>query len=192
MNRIRRNALEYTVADYREILEGNLETIADTKQKFQNYREVVRKRERELEEEHINVKRLGKQDEQSLENLRIIEGYLDRSIDEYQKILSSHFDLKALYTRELEQISQMALIRRFHLRNDLYDKILDDVTALDRLEYFLRPLFNREQDKICNINKALEFQKPVREKKEEAESIYSFEEEVLDSEEEYRRERLKM
>ena len=75
MNRIRRNALEYTVADYREILEGNLETIADTKQKFQNYREVVRKRERELEEEHINVKRLGKQDEQSLENLRIIEGY---------------------------------------------------------------------------------------------------------------------
>ena len=93
MNRIRRNALEYTVADYREILEGNLETIADTKQKFQNYREVVRKRERELEEEHINVKRLGKQDEQSLENLRIIEGYLDRSIDEYQKILSSHFDL---------------------------------------------------------------------------------------------------
>ncbi len=192
MNRIRRNALEYTVADYREILEGNLETIADTKQKFQNYREVVRKRERELEEEHINVKRLGKQDEQSLENLRIIEGYLDRSIDEYQKILSSHFDLKALYTRELEQISQMALIRRFHLRNDLYDKILDDVTALDRLEYFLRPLFNREQDKIYNINKALEFQKPVREKKEEAESIYSFEEEVLDSEEEYRRERLKM
>ena len=174
MNRIRRNALEYTVADYREILEGNLETIADTKQKFQNYREVVRKRERELEEEHINVKRLGKQDEQSLENLRIIEGYLDRSIDEYQKILSSHFDLKALYTRELEQISQMALIRRFHLRNDLYDKILDDVTALDRLEYFLRPLFNREQDKIYNINKALEFQKPVREKKEEAESIYSF------------------
>lgn len=192
MNRIRRNALEYTVADYREILEGNLETIADTKQKFQNYREVVRKRERELEEEHINVKRLGKQDEQSLENLRIIEGYLDRSIDEYQKILSSHFDLKALYTRELEQISQMALIRRFHLRNDLYDKILDDVTALDRLEYFLRPLFNREQDKIYNINKALEFQKPVREKKEEAESIYSFEEEILDSEEEYRRERLKM
>ena len=64
--------------------------------------------------------------------------------------------------------------------------------ALDRLEYFLRPLFNREQDKIYNINKALEFQKPVREKKEEAESIYSFEEEVLDSEEEYRRERLKM
>ena len=37
MNRIRRNALEYTVADYREILEGNLETIADTKQKFQNH-----------------------------------------------------------------------------------------------------------------------------------------------------------
>lgn len=68
--------------------------------------------------------------------------------------MSSHFDLKALYTRELEQISQMALIRRFHLRNDLYDKILDDVTALDRLEYFLRPLFNREQDKIYNINKA--------------------------------------
>ena len=190
MNRIRRNALEYSIADYREILEGNLETISDTKQKFQNYREVVKKRVKELEEEHINVRRLGKQDEQSLENLRIIENYLNRAIDEYQKILSSHFDLKALYTKELELISQMALIQRFNMRNDFYDKILDDVTSLDRAMYFLRPLFNREPEKIYNVNKALELQKPVREKKEEPESIYSIEEEVWQDEEKLRREKI--
>ena len=192
MGKVRRNALNYSVAEYGDILDENLDTISDTNQKFQDYRELVKARARELEKEKINIRRLTPEEEEKLKNLREIESYLTRTIDEHQRILNGHFDLKALYSRELEQISQMALIRRFHLRNDLYDKILDDVTALDRLEYFLRPLFNREQDKIYNINKALEFQKPVREKKEEAESIYSFEEEILDSEEEYRRERLKM
>ena len=42
----------------------------------------------------------SEKEEENLENLRIIESYLNRTIDEHQKILSSHFDLKALYTRE--------------------------------------------------------------------------------------------
>ena len=113
MGKIRRNALNYSVKDYEEILLENLDTISDTKEKFQKYRELVRSRVKKLEEENINVRRLGEKEEENLENLRIIESYLNRTIDEHQKILSSHFDLKALYTRELEALSQMSLIRRF-------------------------------------------------------------------------------
>ena len=58
----------------------------------------MRSRVKKLEEENINVRRLGEKEEENLENLRIIESYLNRTIDEHQKILSSHFDLKALYT----------------------------------------------------------------------------------------------
>ncbi len=83
--------------------------------------------------------RLGEKEEENLENLRIIESYLNRTIDEHQKILSSHFDLKALYTRELEALSQMSLIRRFSMRNDFYDKVLENPSALGNLDYFLRP-----------------------------------------------------
>lgn len=54
MGKIRRNALNYSVKDYEEILLENLETISDTKQKFQNYREMVKSRAKELEEENIN------------------------------------------------------------------------------------------------------------------------------------------
>ena len=78
----------------------------------------------------------------------------------HQKILSSHYDLKALYTRELEALSQMSLIRRFSMRNDFYDKVLENPSALGNLDYFLRPLFNREPDKVYNLNKALLYQKP--------------------------------
>ena len=135
MGKIRRNALNYSVKDYEEILLENLDTISDTKEKFQKYRELVRSRVKNLEEENINVRRLGEKEEENLENLRIIEGYLNRTIDEHQKILSSHFDLKALYTKELELLSQVSLIQRFSFRNDFYDKVLEKPASLGNLEY---------------------------------------------------------
>ena len=166
MGKIRRNALNYSVRDYQEILNENLETISDTKQKFQNYRDLVKSRARELEEANINVQKLTEKEEEKLNHLREIEQYLNRAIDEHQKILNSHFDLKSLYTKELEALSQMSLIRRFPLRTSLYDKILEQPQALERLEYFLRPLFCKEAEKVYNLNKAFQLQKPVHKAKE--------------------------
>ena len=179
MGKIRRNALNYSVKDYEEILLENLDTISDTKEKFQKYRELVRNRVKKLEEENINVRRLGEKEEENLENLRIIESYLNRTIDEHQKILSSHFDLKALYTRELELLSQVSLIRRFPLRNEFYDKVLENPATLENLDYFLRPLFNQEPGKIYNLNKALQYQKPsAGNEEEDTEEILDFDEDA--------------
>lgn len=193
MGKIRRNALNYSVKDYEEILLENLETISDTKQKFQNYQQLVKSRAKELEEENINVRRLSQKEEEKLNHLREIEHYLNRTIDEHQRILNSHFDLKAVYTAELEALSQMSLIKRFPLRSELYDKILENPGALEDLDYFLRPLFNRDIDKSYNINKAFELQRPVR-KKEEKDSTEEFdfdEEEWQEEQERLRREKLK-
>ena len=193
MGKIRRNALNYSVKDYEEILLENLDTISDTKEKFQKYRELVRSRVKKLEEENINVRRLGEKEEENLSNLRIIESYLNRTIDEHQKILSSHFDLKALYTKELEALSQMSLIQRFSLRGDLYDKVLENPSALGNLDYFFRPLFNREPDKVYNLNKALSYQKPsARNEEEDIEEVLDFDEDAyLREQEEKRKEKLK-
>ncbi len=190
MGKIRRNALNYSVKDYEEILLENLDTISDTKEKFQKYREMVHTRVQKLEEENINVQRLGEKEEENLENLRIIERYLNRTIDEHQKILSSHFDLKALYTRELELLSQVSLIQRFSFRNDFYDKVLQNPTSLERLDYFLRPLFNREPDKVYNLNKALLYQKSsARDEEEDTEEVMDFDEEAYFQEQEEKRKR---
>lgn len=187
MGRIRRNALSYSVAEYEAVLNENLETISDTKQKFLNYRELVKSRAKELEDMNLNVRKLDEKEEEKLKNLGIIENYLNRTIDEHQKILSSHFDLKSLYTRELEQLSQMSYIRRFSIRNDLYEKILEHPEGLERLEVFLRPLFGNTPDKIYNLNKAVELQKPVRKNEAEAsEEIMEFGDEVWMEEEERR------
>lgn len=169
MSRIRRNALSYSVAEYESVLVENLDTIGDTKQKFQNYRELVMTRQRELEEIDFSVRRLDQKEEETLKNLTIIENYLNRTIDEHQKILNSHFDLKSLYTKELEQLLQMSYIRRFSLRNELYEKILERPDALGSLDIFLRPLFSNTPEKILNLNKCLELQKPIRRKAEEEE-----------------------
>lgn len=193
MSRIRRNALSYSVADYEAILETNLDTISDTKQKFQGYRELVKNRAKELEEMNLNVRRLDEKEEEKLHNLGLIEGYLNRTIDEHQKILNSHFDLKSLYTRELEQLTQMSFIRRFSLRNDLYEKVMEQPESLGRMEIFLRPLFGNEPGKIYNLMKSAELQRPLRRKgAEEAEAVMEFgDDRWMEEEERRRQEKLK-
>ena len=193
MGKVRRNALNYSVAEYGDILDENLDTISDTNQKFQDYRELVKARARELEKEKINIRRLTPEEEEKLKNLREIESYLTRTIDEHQRILNGHFDLKALYTRELEQLSQMSLIKRFPLRSAFYDKVLEKPEIMERMDLFLRPLFGQDPDKIYNLNKALEIQKPIRRRREEEETeLLDLDEDAWQEEQERRlREKLK-
>ena len=147
------------MADYSAILEENLTTISDTKAKFQSYRELVKSRARELEEEKINVRNLTREEEENLGNLRIIEGYLNRTIEEHQKILSSHFDLKSLYTRELEQLSQMALIRRFSFAAS-FTTSSGAGRASGAFGFVLPPSVLSGTGQVYNLNKALEYQRP--------------------------------
>ena len=184
MRQIRRNALSYSVDEYEEVLVGNLNTITDTKKKFQEYKTVIQERVKDLEEENINIRKLSKKDQQDLNNLRVMEEYLTRVLDEHQKILNSHFDLKILYTEELERLSQARLIQRFSMRRDLYDKVLKQADTLENMDMFLRPLFNRNPEKIYNLNKAFSYEKSVNAGMEK-----DTEEEVDFDEEAFRREK---
>lgn len=184
MRQIRRNALSYSVDEYEEVLVGNLNTITDTKKKFQEYKTVIQERVKDLEEENINIRKLSKKEQQDLNNLRVIEEYLTRVLDEHQKILNSHFDLKILYTKELERLSQARLIQRFSMRRDLYDKVLKQADTLENMDMFLRPLFNRNPEKIYNLNKAFSYEKSVNAGMEK-----DTEEEVDFDEEAFRREK---
>ena len=184
MRQIRRNALSYSVDEYEEVLVGNLNTITDTKKKFQEYKTVIQERVKDLEEENINIRKLSKKEQQDLNNLRVIEEYLTRVLDEHQKILNSHFDLKILYTEELERLSQARLIQRFSMRRDLYDKVLKQADTLENMDMFLRPLFNRNPEKIYNLNKAFSYEKSVNAVMEKV-----TEEEVDFDEEAFRREK---
>lgn len=194
MRKIKQNALSYSVLDYKVLLEDNLETIGDTSRKFSGYRENIRERVRELEEKDINIQKLDKDDAKNLSNLKIIENYLSRAIDGHQQILKTHFELKSLYTKELEDLSQMTLIKRFNLRNELYDKILQNPGNLENIEYFLRPLLNREVEKVYNVNKSAEIQKPIRAKvRDEDEEVLEFDNEKWQEEQKARqREKLKL
>ncbi|SHK76180.1 hypothetical protein [Hespellia stercorisuis] len=193
MSRIRRNALNYSVVEYETILDENLDTISDTKKKFQSYRDLVKARAQELDDMNLNVKKLDAKEEEKLKNLRIIEQYLNQTIDEHQKILGSHFDLKSLYTRELEQLSQMSFIKRFSFRNDFYDQIFAHPDSLQSVDLFLRPLFSNDPDKGYNLKKVTELQRPLRKKaREEDDEIMDFGDENWQEEEERRqREKLK-
>lgn len=191
MGKIRQNALGYSVQDYRALLEENLNAIEDTGKRFMAYREKVKENVTALEDKHIHLEKLDKKELHNLEYLKIIERYLNRALEEHQKILSSHFDMKLLYTKELESLSQMAYIKRFHLENDFYEYLLSSPEILEYTDYFLRPLFNQAPEKTYNLNLAFLKQTASR-KKQEEEELFIFDEEEWSKEQtEKKKERLK-
>lgn len=185
MYRIRRNALEYSVEEYRQTLEENLSTIQETKDKFQNYKELVKERIKEYEEREIQLSSLSPEDADKLKNLKIISYCLGMVIEEHQSILSKHMDLKQLYTKELEELSQVALIKRFSLRSEVYEKILERPEAIGDLNLLLSPLICADISKIYNPKIALKPHKVIRKKSEEelTEDI-DFDEEAWEAEQE--------
>ncbi len=110
MNRIQHNALQYAVADYEALQKENLTAVEDTRKRFAEYRKKVTELVENLTEKDIHVKKLDGEDLENLQHLKIIEDYLNRALEEHQKILTLHFDMKELYTKELESLSQMAMI----------------------------------------------------------------------------------
>lgn len=188
MSRIRRNVLDYNVSDYDRISNEDLKTLAETREKFKGYRETVQARVRELEETKIDVRTLDPEEEEKLHNLKDIDVYLSRTIDEHQKILSGHFDLKILYSDELEKIAEMALVQRFDFRSEFFDKVLENPASLERLDTFFHPLFNRDPERIFNLNKILEAQHAmtIQDEEDSSEDV-DFDEEAWRKEQDKRR-----
>jgi hypothetical protein len=171
MRLIRQNALGYSVSEYSKVLEQNMSTIDETKDKFLEYREYVKRLVLEMEKQSLNVEKLEEKEIENLSHLKVIEGYLNRSLDEYQKILLNHFDLKTLYTKELEALSAMSLVSRFQFQRDFYQNILKKPEALENLDLFLRPLFSDNCNKIYHLDKSFAFQKIIRERELEEEDV---------------------
>lgn len=187
MMSIRRNALNYSISQYEEITNENMDMVYDTKLKFENYRELVEQRKAELIEIHFNVKKLSREDEEKLSNLKTISEYLGRTIDEHQKILTSHFNLKDLYSKEMDNLSVVSMVKRFSLRNEVYEKILDKPEALANMSYLISPLLNNDVFSVYDPKSAASFQRTIRKKNEEnsTEDI-EFDEELWKKEKEAR------
>ncbi len=168
MKQIRQNALTYSITDYEKLLEQNINTIDQTRDKFLDYREYVKKLVKDIENQNLKMEALEENEVKNLYHLKIIEDYLNRSIDEYQKILLNHLDLKSMYTKELELLSAMSLISRFQITKDFYSKILEKPETVCNLDSFLGALFLNDCEKIYNTDKAFAYQKNI-EKKENTE-----------------------
>ncbi len=193
MRRIRQSALSYSVEEYRQMIEETIQTIERTRQEFKVHKEVVAAREKEFEEQEIHISTLSDKDKESLESLRTIEGYLNQSLDEHQRILNEHFDLKTLYDMELENYSNMTMVQRFYFRSEIYDRILADVSLLGAAHEMIGTLFFKAPEKRYHPEKAFEYQRRLRREAKEDESVeLDFDGEAYEEEQEQRaRERLK-
>ena len=176
IRRIKTNVLNYSVEEYKTLQSENLDSLSGIRQKLTIHREFVEEKIKELKEKDINIQKLDKSELKNLEHLSEIEKYLNQSIEEQQGLLSAHFDFKSIYSRELEEMTSMSIIKRFNIQSDLYEKVLQNSSKLDNLDYILRPLFISPQDKTYNINKCLQYQRKITIKETEEDGEISFEE----------------
>jgi len=192
IRRIKESPLTYSVDEYKSMMEGNIEILNENKKKFLAHKLAIEEKIQVFEEKDIHIKDLNEEEMENLMNLRIINEYLGRTIDEEQRILKSHFDLKRIYGEELENISKMALIERFDIKKEVFNKILENPNKLDNIHLLFSSLFTRNPDKNYNLNKAFQFQQPVRAKgNEDDEEILSFnEEDIIEAENKKKLERI--
>lgn len=192
IRRIKESPLTYSVDEYKSMMEGNIEILNENKKKFLAHKLAIEEKIQVFEEKDIHIKDLNEEEMENLMNLRIINEYLGRTIDEEQRILKSHFDLKRIYGEELENISKMALIERFDIKKEVFNKILKNPNKLDNIHLLFSSLFTRNPDKNYNLNKAFQFQQPVRAKgNEDDEEILSFnEEDIIEAENKKKIERI--
>ena len=190
---VRRNALAYSVEEYGQLVEDNINTVVETREKFNLHRQFIDEKIEEFEEKQMNAETFTEKEKGNLNNLRVIGRYLTQTLDEHQRILGQHFDLKKLYDEELENYSNMTLVQRFPFRSDVYDKVLKDVSLLKNVDKIFSPLFTGRVGKIFNPEKMLEYQKKLKKADVEDETVeLDFDEEEYNREkEERRKERMK-
>lgn len=181
---IKRNALSYSVEDYRQIMEENINTITDTRGKFNLHREFIEEKIKEFEEKEMSTEKFTEKEKENLNHLKRIGYYLAGTLDEHQRILEQHFDLKKLYDYELENYSNMTLVQRFPFRSGIDDRILKNAALLKNVDKIFNPLFAGRLDKILNPEKMLEYQRRLKKSDEKEETV-----ELDFSEEEFSREK---
>lgn len=187
MHAVKRNALSYSIEDYKQLVEENISTVVKTREKFNMHRQFIDEKIKEFEEKEMNSREFDAKENENLNNLRVIGKYLARTLDEHQKILGQHFDLKKLYDYELENYSNMTLVQRFPFRSDVYDIVLKDAKLLKNVDKIFNPLFIGQSDKIFNPEKMLEFQKKLKKSNVEDEDVeLDFDEEAYNREREQR------
>ena len=192
IRKIRENPLSYSIEDYKKMMEGNLELLKGSKEKFLIHKENVDTRIRDFIEKDIHIHELTEEEKESLNNLQIINKYLARTIDEDQRIMKKHFNLKEVYGKELENISKMSLIERFNIKSEIYYKVLENANLMENIDAFLRPLFRMNPAKRYNLNKALEYQKNIKNEENEDDEVLTFEEnDMIEEENRKKKEKLK-
>lgn len=162
-----------------------METIGEIRKKLQLYSGKIKVDIVGIENSDSNDKVV---DKHTLETLQKIDSYLNLALDEYQKLTNSHYDLNFLYAEALENMASLGTVQRFSLRTEVFDPIMRDIRVLDKIDYFLRPLFNKKIDKDLNMHKMLVPQRGRGRWEDEPDTeIMDFDQEAWEQEQERKR-----
>jgi hypothetical protein len=182
--RIKRNVSGYSVEEYEQLITENHEIMKNAQKQLGVHREKIHDKITHFYENEGND---YEEMDTKMHALSEIEKILQKELGVIQDILNKHLSYYKLYIDAVENQLVEAPVKRFDIKEDLYERFVKAPQALENFSMFLQPLFFKAPKKTYNVNKV--FEKQVVRGREDELTADVFEE--MDQQEIYEEEKRK-
>lgn len=160
MTTVKKDALILDSANYREMLDENFEIMRDSRNRFDHYELQVDEQLRILKEKQQDS-HLDLPDYENLQTLRKIKVMLGKSILSVTQILTALTDFANLFSHELSTQFRANGKRSYSFSRLVMDPVLEDPDLLEKIDFYLQPLFAKNPPSIFQLSHAFEYRQLI-------------------------------
>ncbi len=155
---VRKNALDINIKQYNSLLEDNFKVMNDSSAHFNHYQQEV---EDQIKKIHQGLKE-SQIDPSSIANLRTlkkIQSLLYRTTDVLTSILKVITDFSQIFNDEILLQIQATSRQHYNFSQLVFDPVLKDSNLLERIDFFLKPLFIKPPDHQFQLTHVFEYKR---------------------------------
>lgn len=190
--RIKRNVAAYSVEDYQTLISDNEKIMKSAHKQLNDHRQAIKNKTETLLASDVDL--TDPEIASKIHALNEMDEILKKELETIQNILKKNLSYYQLYMEAVENQLITPEVKRFQIKTDLYDRIIQDPDAMGNFDLFLKPLLFKKIDKMLNINKVFDLQMTLAPKEEATSDVFEdideeaiLEAQRLEKEAEYRR-----
>lgn len=155
INSIRNNVRNFDPNLYEEIQLGTISQIQEIRAQLEEYEHSTRDIIKNIQRLYHDNSEISAEHQEQLKYLEKTLKYLNRSLDEFQKIMIASNKLQSVYDEELRSQLRLEPKIKFNFRTEIFEKILESPNKINCLTDIFSPLFLNSFNKSVNLSTLL-------------------------------------
>lgn len=168
--RIKRNVAAYSVEDYQTLISDNEKIMKSAHKQLNDHRQAIKNKTETLLASDVDL--TDPEIASKIHALNEMDEILKKELETIQNILKKNLSYYQLYMEAVENQLITPEVKRFQIKTDLYDRIIQDPDAISNFDLFLKPLLFKKIDKMLNINKVFDLQMTLAPKEEATSDVF--------------------